>query len=160
MKKTISYFLVMLLTVLSSAAGAASRDDAMAKVTVYKQVNKSAAIYTYTVTNTGNRPITGFEMGYDYRHGVPELSGAFPTITSPVGWTGYVVTMEESDKFDVNWRSNTIPPGQTVTGFSLTVPQENATYLSSHWTVAFHDNPMYASSLVQKRATPADAPSP
>jgi hypothetical protein len=144
--------------VLSVAAMAGPRDDQAATVTVYKQVSPSGVIYTYSVTNNGEYPITGVSIGFDYYHGTSELGGVLPTdIRAPASWAGRVITVEESANFELRWETagqNALLPGQTVTGLRVVLPQEDQRYVSSHWTVIIQGPPTFASALLQQVATP------
>ena len=103
--KGIFKLFIVALLVVPITVSATSRDRAAASVTVYKQVFPDKVIYTYTVTNKGTSPIVGLAVGYDYYHGAPELPLELPTaITGPAGWSGYVVTTEETAEFQVSWK--------------------------------------------------------
>lgn len=155
--------MVILFTTLSAVAVASSRDDAVAKVTVYKQVTSTGVAYNYAVTNKGDRRIIGVQVGLDYYRSNPELQGAFPAIVSPTGWAGRVITTEELSNFNVSWDGDTggvILPGQTSGGFRVIVPADSAAYLTSHWTVIFDGAPTYASSALQPISAPIDSVPP
>jgi hypothetical protein len=143
----------------SFAAMGGPRDDQVATVTVYKQVLPSSVTYTYSVTNNGEYPITGVSIGFDYYHGTSELGGTLPinALRAPTSWTGRIITLEESANFELRWETisqNALLPGQTITGFRVTLPQEDQRYVNSHWTVIVQGSPTFASSLLQQVATP------
>jgi hypothetical protein len=136
------------------AVQAGPRDDAIASVTVYKEVSPQEVQYTYTVTNKGDRPITSLRVGYKY-YGISELVGDHPQqIQSPCSWAGGVITLEESDQYEVNWESGQAPilPGQTLTGFRVTMPTEDDRFMRSHWTV--NGPAVQASAMLQPIANP------
>jgi hypothetical protein len=142
---------------VSAAAG--PRDDEIAAVSVYKQVLTQQVVYTYTVTNKGDRPITALSVGFDFYRGVADLSGTVPTqLGSPAGWSARGITVEESDAYELRWENPQAPiePGQTVSGFSVTVPAEDARFVQSHWTVLVDGPPVHASSVLQPSAAPVD----
>ncbi|MFL6674183.1 MAG: hypothetical protein ACJ8LG_12950 [Massilia sp.] len=139
---------------VSAAAG--PRDDEVAAVSVSKQVLPQQVVYTYTVTNKGDRPITALSVGFDFYRGAFDLSGKVPArLGSPAGWSARSITVEESDAYELRWENPQAPiqPGQTVGGFSVTVPAEDARFAQSHWTVLVDGPPVHASSTVTYKAT-------
>jgi hypothetical protein len=156
-KGILKLFVAALLAV-PIAGFATSRDLEAASVTVYKQVFPDKVIYTYTVTNKGDSPIVNLTVGYDYYHGTPELPLELPTaITGPAGWSGGVITTEESATFQVSWEtraSNALLPGQTTTGFRITVQQDKQPYTTGHWMVILNGPPTTASERLELVATP------
>jgi hypothetical protein len=144
-------------------AAAGPRDDEVAAVSVYKQATANQVVYTYTVTNKGERPITALSIGFDFYRGVPDLSGNVPTqLDSPAGWTARAITVEESDTYELRWENPQAPilPGQTVSGFSVTVPGEDPRFATSHWTVLVDGPPVHASALLQASSAPVDTVPP
>ena len=110
--------------------------------------------YEYRVVNSGPHRIAAVDIGYDYYHGVFELlvepkgwsfdSGlAQGSATSPPGWHVNVVTEEESQSIEIEWRVNDLTTdvahGRTLTGFSIITPEPDDKYLHGHWTAYLTD---------------------
>ncbi len=114
------------------------------------------------VTNNISNTITGVEVGYDYYHGVAELtvppvgwtfeSGIPQNSTkSPPNWQVILITTEESPYLNLEWKNNgssNILPGKVASGFSVTVPEADNHYLTGHWTVFFADSGIASDVLV------------
>ena len=134
-------------------AQAAPRDKSVASVTVYKEALASEAVYHYTLINKGQYPITAFSIGFDYYHGVPELSGLnLQGIYAPASWSGRVIDMEESDNFEIRWEtSSPLQPGQTLRGFKVSHTGHDQQFINSHWTVIIDGPPGHASSILQAK---------
>ncbi|MCI0556123.1 MAG: hypothetical protein L0287_34715, partial [Anaerolineae bacterium] len=140
-----------------SIVQAAPRDESVASVTVYKEVLASEVVYHYTLTNKGEYPITAFSIGFDYYHGVPELSGLNPQgIYSPASWSSRVIEMEESDNFEIRWEtsSSALQPGQSLSGFKVSRTEHGQQFINSHWTVIIDGPPVHASSVLQIEDSP------
>lgn len=136
---------------------AAPRDESVASVTVYKEALASEVVYHYTLTNKGQYPITAFSVGFDYYHGVPELSGLNPQgIYAPASWSSRVIDMEESDNFEIRWETSSSPlqPGQSLSGFKVSRTGHDQRFINSHWTVIIDGPPVHASSILQVDDTP------
>ena len=136
------------------------RDLETALVKVYKEVSPSQIVYTYSVTNKGDRPIIGLTIGHDYYRGHTELTGAYPRqIFAPSLWSGRVVTLEESNQYEISWDisvpSAAILPGQTVAGFQIVTSQDSSLFTSASWTVIVDGPPVNASSTLQFVSGPA-----
>jgi hypothetical protein len=120
-------------------------------VKVSAQPMGSATVYHYRIINHGAQPITALQIGFDY-HGESELqkapSGSEPgslppaAVASPQGWTAELNATEDSPNLDLEWSANTadgaIPPGGSLSGFSVTVPGNDMSYMNSHWTVSLN----------------------
>jgi hypothetical protein len=127
------------------------RDLETAQVAVYKEISSGKVIYTYAVTNKGNRPIIGLTIGHDFYKGNTELRGPYPNqILSPNKWAGRVVSLEESDRFEISWdiedSSAAIPPGKTLNSFRIITSEDSPLFTSSNWTVIVDGPPVNASS--------------
>jgi hypothetical protein len=136
------------LMLFVSACWASPRDLTVAEVHVYQEQLSGKVRYTYVVTNNGNSPITGIEVGFDYYLGEPELSGQPPLqVKAPSGWTSRVTAMEESDLYSIGWDSgtNTIQPGQMRAGFVVETNTPNIQMLTTHWTITA-DGPIVSAS--------------
>jgi len=125
-------------------------------------------IYQYTVVNNSSQRIVSFSLGSDYAHGVSELTsypdswsvdnGIKPgSILSPTKWDALVLTTEGSAAVEIQWSNNDpsgdILPGQTATGFAVTLQGQSNQYLNSHWTVVF-GNATAASGLLTQIGLP------
>lgn len=151
MSRSIKSLAVCILMATGSFGYAGPRDDEVATVQVYKEASASSVTYTYSVTNRSEFPLTSVTVGFDYYRGNPELSGTHPQqIIVPSGWDGYVVALEESDKYEVTWHITnagpSIKPGQTLSGFKIVMPREDTRLTSSNWTVVVGGPPVSASS--------------
>jgi len=111
--------------------------------------NSGNTRYLYQVTNKSNAPVTSIIIGYNYYSARPQLKtpplgwslkSGIPqsSVTSPNGWTATVVTTEESNLLQIEWSvsdpSSALAPGQTLQGFSVTLPKADDSYKSSRWT--------------------------
>jgi hypothetical protein len=139
----------MLLVGLPAVAG--SRDDAVANVSVYVSTADGRTAYTYTIENTGTKPILGFSVGFDHYTGTVELSGDHPVeVVSPHLWESRIVTLEASPYYQIRWDRTAgvggLAPGRVVTGFTIVMDNENPQLLDSHWTAIIAGPPTYASS--------------
>lgn len=141
------------LTVLFCAFSVAA---APVRVKVYESVNANGATYSYRVENATAQPIVGLRVGFDYLHGEAQLH-ALPAgwtfeqgtpasnLTSPAGWTGRLVTTEESPLVDVEWSSDggaqfDIAPAATGTGFSVRLAQAASEYRTASFDVILGDS--------------------
>ncbi len=110
--------------------------------------------YEYRVVNSGPHRIAAVDIGYDYHHGVFELqvepkgwsfdSGlAQGSATSPPGWHVNVITEEQSQSIEIEWRVNDLTAdvshGRTLAGFSIITPKPDDKYLHGHWTAYLTD---------------------
>lgn len=130
---------------------AAPRDESTASVTVYKKVLANEIAYYYTLTNKGQYPITAVSVGFDYYHGVAELSGLNPQgIIAPASWSSQVISTEESNNYEIRWETSTpLLPGQSLSGFKVSLVAHNQQFINSHWTVIIDGPPAHASSKLQ-----------
>jgi hypothetical protein len=150
-KLGICALLALLGLLLGAGIGvAAQRDLEAAEVHVYKEVQADKVRYIYVVTNKGDSPITGLEVGFDHYIGEPTLAGDHPQkLLSPRGWTGTVTPLEESDMYSVAWEvespASAIQPGQMRIGFVIETESDRAPLTSTNWTVTI-DGPMTTAS--------------
>lgn len=139
--------------IASFTTGATNRDTNTADVTVYKTSTSAETTYNYSLKNLGEHPIVAFSIGYDYYHGTPELTGDRPTaIQSPNGWAGRIISLEESNNYQVRWEridDQSIDPGETMPGFVILTSHESTQFLNSHWTTTISGPPTSASSLLR-----------
>lgn len=125
------------------------------------------SIYQYSVINNAANAVVGIVIGSDYYHGISELN-VYPlgwsmetgipqgSITSPNHWTPAVVTTEESNVVEIEWRNDgtsNIQPGHIGIGFGVVAPPHSDTYLSSHWT-AFMEDGTALSGLITTAVAP------
>lgn len=102
--------------------------------------------FTYRVINNTDRAVSGISIGIN-NEGIPILDfaplgrnyidGSIPntSYTSPAGWEFSILTDEESDSKALIWSAlqskNQIPRGLGLSGFSVLVPWDDTTYLST-----------------------------
>lgn len=145
-----------------SLANSGPRDDEVASVTVSRATRPEGVVYSYALTNRGILPIIGLKIGYDFYRGEVQLSGSRPTLLAPPSWAGTVISLEESDRFEIDWevesRDAAIGPGQTVALFRAILPAENSAYQFGHWTVAVAAPPSNASGRLQFVQGPGPGP--
>lgn len=132
---------------------ASPRDDQTANVGVYVQSQAGLTAYTYTVRNTGNKPILGFSVGFDHYTGASELSGEAPLeVISPASWQSRVIALEESPYYEVRWEpmaaTGGLEPGSAKSGFTIVMRSPNPQLLNGHWTTIIDGPPTYASSRI------------
>lgn len=154
------------LTVLFCAFSATA---ASVRVKVYESTGTNGATYSYRVENSTAQPIAGLRVGFDYLHGEAQLH-ALPAgwtfeqgapaacLTAPSGWTGRIVTTEESTAVDVEWSSDggaqfDIAPGTTGTGFSIRLPRASSEYRTSMFDVILGDS-THVYGSIETEATP------
>ena len=110
-------------------------------------------VYRYTVRNGTAHLITDVEVGFDRSHGVPELRLApigwdgekvpASSTASPPGWDFAVVQTEEDSLVNVEWSApeDGIAGGATLSGFSVTLAEEDSLYERGHWNVIMGTGP-------------------
>lgn len=164
----LSRLLLIVSIVSSPTCFAGSRDDAIATVKVQKEISGLQVTYIYSITNNSEFPLISFTVGFDHYRGNPELSGPHPKLVkSPAEWDGYVVSLEESEKYEVRWdirtTSASIKPGQTLRGFAVIPATDDPRLGNSSWTITLEGPPGQASSqlqLVQGPPTASDTVPP
>lgn len=125
-------------------------------------------MYSYDITNSSTAAITEFDVGDNFLSGNSELltppvgwtfnnglqSGTF---TSPLGWDLALVTTDSSSFFYLSWSitqdSASLPPGNSLSGFSVILPSEDSAYLKGHWAAVLSDSST-VSGLLQTAAVP------
>ena len=153
-------------------------DDTIAKVAVSESANADGSYtYQYGVTNLDpTRHLTAIEIGYDRPSGGLELT-TFPsgyadngddvpltatTSASPAGWSTPTISLggEEPGGHSLVWAAadadHSITPGGAMAGYTVTVPSQDGSHLTSHWTVYF-DSGLPASSLLTQARLPVYA---
>lgn len=146
MRLRIASLIGLVTLVLASVATAQTLPPVSIAVS---QSNVSGSVsYQYQVSNQSKFPITSVIIGLSYFDQKPELqtpplgwsvtSGIPPSsVSSPSGWTAQITPTEDTDLLQLEWTTSGsgIAPGQALQGFSVLVPQADATYASSDWTV-------------------------
>jgi hypothetical protein len=107
------------------------------------------ALYGYLVINNSPFAITSVVIGLDHVSGLAELrtpprgrslTTGIPrsNVASPAGWAARIIPTEDTDLLHLEWKASSpdsaIAPGKPQ-AFSVLVPQADASYTSSHWTV-------------------------
>jgi len=138
----------------NALAFAGSRDEQIANVSVYAHSLNDKAAYTYTIENTGARPILGFSIGFDHYTGASELSDNHPLeIISPDSWQSRIISLEESPYYEVRWEPipgmESLQPGSSKSGFTVVMEDANPHFLDGHWTAIIDGPPTYASSRLE-----------
>lgn len=151
---------------------ASSHAQPLVRVLVYGEHQGANVVYHYTVINNGTVGFNNFTVGSEYdptdKETWPEL-GKLPvgwrygkkgeigteilldpaSTNQPAGWRPWVYGKQDIDFFYLNWngRTNSVEPGQTLSGFSVTVPRgkdanplpmpadAELKYLNGHFTV-------------------------
>ena len=131
-------------------------------VTIIKQIVNNNYVYFYKVRNNDSRPILAFEIGYNDSTNASQLSilpvgwnfdtGLSATsTTSPTNWNSNLITTEESEFHSIEWRTETpnqnIQPLQTMSGFSVVLPQDDINYKNSNLKVVFADGSVASAHL-------------
>lgn len=142
------------LLFVNASAFAGPRDALLASVSVYAHTVNNKAAYTYTIENTGDRPIIGFSIGFDHYTGASELSGDHPKeVVSPNSWQSRIITLEESPYYEIRWEpsrgAERLMPGSSKTGFTVVMESANSQLLDGHWTAIIDGPPTYASSRLE-----------
>ncbi len=165
------------------------------RVLVHGEHQGPNVVYHYTVINNGSRPFNNITIGSEYdaekKRTWPEL-GKLPlgwrygregelgpqillneaSTTQPSGWRARVFGAQDIDYFYLRWfvpfesSSRGIEPGQTVSGFSVTVPRgedpelpfmssaSQKAYLNGHFTIGFTPGPDFHGSIERRDTTP------
>lgn len=159
----INHFVVLTCCFLMLAVCGSVAQQAPTVTVKAHQVSQpdGTVLYQYRVINGGTKRIVALRIGYDYYHGVPELdelpvgwdpdAGNPGVIGAPASWRGRVITTEESQYFEVQWRNDRtadIFGGQTADDFSVVTPKADTHYLNGHWTVIFGDSTIESALLV------------
>ncbi|MHB1140154.1 MAG: hypothetical protein ACYC1T_00155 [Sulfuricaulis sp.] len=162
---------IMIVPIVAMFSGPAGADTPI-RVLVYGEHQGDNLIYHYTVINNGTEGFNNFTIGSEYdpddKQTWPEL-GKLPvgwrygekgeigteilldptSTTQPAGWAPWVYGKQDIDFFYLNWNGGTngVEPGQTLSGFSVTVPKgkdqnllpmpadAELKYLNGHFTV-------------------------
>lgn len=156
-----------LVTVVCPKVGWSQQPPPVAVQVTEQGQSDGTAIYQYSVINNAANAVVGIVIGSDYYHGISELN-VYPlgwsmktgipqgSITSPNHWTPTVVTTEESNVVEIEWKNDgtsNIQPGHIGIGFDVVAPPHSDTYLSSHWT-AFMEDGTVLSGLITTAVAP------
>jgi hypothetical protein len=125
--------------------------------------------YKYRVLNNAARPITAILIGYDSTLDTPNLMSlpvgwdyftGLPasSISNPNLWQGDLVTVEENNKTYLRWgvtqNTGKILVGQSLRGFSITVPAADLSYSSSNSSAALDDGSIVPAVLFRDTSNP------
>jgi hypothetical protein len=142
-----------------TASVALAQDPAFRVIGYGAHANTGETIYHYRVINNtaglSNPVSTGrIEIGRISLNHEPELTtepiydgprygDRVARISAPMGWEGFVSGEEEHPRSTVVWQVKTetrpyalLPPGQTLSGLSVTLPRADHTYLTSHFYIS------------------------
>lgn len=163
---------VLCIGLLMATAALAQEPFRVVGYGVHKNGN---IVYHYRVVNNTaglSQPVSvGYiEIGrasFDYQpeftvlpvYDGPKYGERVARITAALGWKGYVSGDEGEPGNTVVWEAQTdtepyptLPPGQTLGGLSVTIPQADAMYLSGHFFV-INDDSSKASGLIEREDT-------
>lgn len=162
---------ITIIPLLAMFCGPAAA-EAPIRVLVYGEHQRDNLVYHYTVINNGTAGFNNFTIGSEYD---PEQKDTWPELgklplgwsygekgeigteilldpastTQPAGWVPSVYGAQDSGFFFLEWSggANGVEPGQTLSGFSVTVPKgkdpnllpmpagSELRYLNGHFTV-------------------------
>jgi hypothetical protein len=151
---------------LYAATSAANGHEHPAEVRVWQENLPDKVVYHYRVINKATSvSIPTVIIGYDHYHGVPTLTARPQTIRSPSGWSGQIISTEETLIVQVEWGrddnvSNSIQPGTEKRGFAVEVPSANNSY-RSFYTLIFGDGTVASGQiLADSQPPPGDSTPP
>ena len=164
---------IIIIPLLAIFCGPAAA-EAPIRVLVYGEHQGDNLVYHYTVVNNGTVGFNNFTVGSEYD---PEQKDTWPELgklplgwrygekveigteilldpsstTQPAGWVPWVYGQQDIDFYYLRWRGSPgIAPGQTLSGFSVTVPKgkdpnlfpmppgSELKYLNGHFTVGYY----------------------
>jgi hypothetical protein len=124
------------------------------EVKVRKEFTAEGVNYFYTVANNSSMPLKALYIGYDASTGDNDLYD-FPldfsddnyappnSFFSPMGWQGMVLDVLDTPYYNLFWQGEeegvAVPPGKTLAGFKVILPQEAAGYDEGHFTAILDD---------------------
>lgn len=123
-------------------------------ITITKQIVNNNYVYFYRVQNNAPQPIRAFEVGYNDSTNsshllIPPVNWSYETgleagsTTSPTEWSSNLITTEENEFHSIEWRTGNsnqnIQPLQSLSGFSVVLPEDDVTYRTSCFRVVFAD---------------------
>lgn len=166
--------LLPLLCVLVLTAPMCASAQETVSVAVAMQREGANAKYAYTVTNRAEQEIVTLLVGVNLDKGDPHLasnpvgwrfteseqigygwriprSGA----TAPAGWIPLLMLFEERNEVAVSWivKDKTvrgIARGKTLTGFEVTVPRVDRSFLKPPFTAIFADGTQYSGTVTSE----------
>lgn len=165
---------IAILPILVMLSGPISATEPI-QVLVYGEHQRDNIVYHYTVINNGTVGFNNFVIGSEFdttqKETWPEL-GKLPvgwrygkegetgteilldasSTAQPAGWTPSVYGAQDSGFFFLEWTggTNSVEPGQTLSGFSVTIPKgkdpnlfpmpagSELKYLNGHFTVGLY----------------------
>ena len=146
MKKLLTHLIVLTIGYISCSAPLYAQEDSVDFIV--RQTGPSS--YAYKITNSSNKAIKSFKIGYDYtQHENENLLLVEPlSLGSPSGWEGYTVFLEESDYLHINWHRTSdeyfILPSASLEGFTVNLPQSYDTMKTAPFTVIFKGGTRYS----------------
>ena len=124
------------------------------QVKVKREYAEGHVVYYYTVINKSTELLTAFYIGYDdstygdelllsplnYSIDNPSPADSF---ISAAGWEGMVLDVLDSPYFNLFWynsvEGSSIPPGGSLSGFKVILPQASEEYAKGHFTAILTD---------------------
>lgn len=145
--------IIAALLATSAAVHASRRAGPGLSLVTCKEVAEASVTYRFQLKNTGGHELLGLGVGYDHDRGETEFAGPHPLrIASPPGWVGRVITLEESDRFQVQWEvekpGRGLLPGKSLGGFEVVWDQDRPEIAASHWTAIQAGPPPVASARI------------
>jgi hypothetical protein len=125
----------------------------VAEVKVYRQDLADKVVYHYRVINNSSHTIGTVDIGRHYSAGVttelvgkpigwtPQTSTEVSTssYTAPAGWKAVLINEEESNKtalrFEMIDSTKALKPGEILTDLSISLPERDDSYSSSHFSM-------------------------
>lgn len=137
---------------LALAASLPARERDVSVIVTKSTLADNSIKYDYSVKNGNGFPLVSITVGYDYYTANTELEGDGPLeISSPQGWTGYVISEEESEYYSVRWNANAaqdaLAHDETLEGFSVVVGSSVDGFQRGHFD-ALNGNSMHISELI------------
>jgi len=152
----------------------------LVQVKVYAEHVGTNIVYVYEVVNNSSNPISAIRVGHRYNDtnqnnliderqltvlpaGLNDLDEGTPLTskTNPTGWRDEIGAQEENNRFWFGWEiENMEQPGllarQTLTGFSVTIPKADQSYLAGHFSATFKSGStsIYSGSMESLDTTP------
>ena len=145
-----------------AATGSADGHEHPAEVRVWQKNFPDKVVYYYRVINQATGvSIAKVVIGYDYYRGMPTLTARPQAIRSPSGWTGQIISTEETLNVEVEWRrdenaSNSVRPGAEKRGFALELPTANSSY-RSFYTLIFGDGTVASGQVLPDSEPPPNS---
>lgn len=154
-----------------------SQEQLPVRVLGYGQHIGTNVVYLYRVINNSDKEIGLVAVGYqfDWNDSTKEpIEKRYLNVlpagwndetrtppgksTSPAGWVADVETQEENPHHIFEWDAPAevpgVAPGQTLEGFSVTLPKPDLAHLKSYFTVYFGNGKTYTAPMELADTTP------